>query len=309
MQFWALIVDSFRESRDRKIFWVMLVISLAVAAAMFCIGFEPDKITILFGTWEIETDQFTVAGKLREDLIAGIAVEWIMDVILGSVGIILAIIATAGFFPALMERGVIEVVLSKPMPRWKLFLGKYLGGLTFVLFHATVFVVLTFLVVGFRWGAWLPGYLLSIPLVVLLFSYLYCVSVLVTVMSRSTVAAVLLTLGAWIAFTGVQSINDVFIMFPEWQKHETYYRASGVARWIVPNTQDVLYNAKKWSRAASALDMMPEPDEQSREMVDSARDIEDARMAIPAVYTIGSSLLFEAAVVLLAMWKFTRRDY
>ncbi len=32
MQFWALIVDSFRESRDRKIFWVMLVIELATAA-------------------------------------------------------------------------------------------------------------------------------------------------------------------------------------------------------------------------------------------------------------------------------------
>ncbi len=309
MQFWALIVDSFRESRDRKIFWVMLVISLAVAAAMFCIAFEPGKITVLFGMWEMETDQFTVAGKLREDLIAGIAVEWIMDVILGSVGIILAIIATAGFFPALMERGAIEVVLSKPMPRWKLFLGKYLGGLTFVLFHATIFIVLTFLVVGFRWGTWLPGYLLSIPLVLLLFSYLYCVSVLVAVVSRSTVAAVLLTLGAWISFTGVQSINDVFIMFPEWQKHETYYRASGVARWIVPNTQDVLYNAKKWSRAASAFDMMPEPDEEDREMVGYAKEIEEARMAIPAVYTIGSSLLFEAAVVLLAMWKFTRRDY
>ena len=120
------------------------------------------------------------------------------------------------------------------MARWKWFLGKYLGGLTFVLFHATVFVILTFLVIGSRWGAWLPGYLLSIPLVVLLFSYLYCVSVLVTVMSRSTVAAVLLTLGAWVVFTGVQSADDAFTLYPEFGEHQTYHRVVSAARWIVP---------------------------------------------------------------------------
>jgi ABC-type transport system involved in multi-copper enzyme maturation permease subunit len=287
----------------------MLAISLLSAAAMACVGFEPGKVTVLFGMLDFEKEFFTFEDGLRESLITSIVVDVFMDIILGQIGLILVIIATAGFFPAWMERGAIDVVVSKPVRRWQLFLGRYLGSMAFILFHATVFVILTFLVVGFRWGVWIPGYLLSIPLIVLLFSYLYCISVLVAVLFRSTVAAVLLTLFAWVGFTGVQSLDDAFTMFPEWQKYRTVYQSVHLARWVVPKTQDILYNARKWSGAAEATALMPEPQEEDRELVKGAGKVEAARMAISPVYTIGSSLLFEAAVLILAMWRFSRRDY
>ncbi len=310
MQFWALIFDSFRESLDRKIFWVMLFITLVIAAAMFCVGFQPGRIDILFGTWSVATDMFTLAGKIRTDFLAGIATEWIMDNILGWLAIILAVIATGGFLPSLLERGVIEVVLSKPLPRWKVFLGKYFGSLMFFAVHAVIFVVLTFLVVGFRWGAWMPGYLLCIPLTVLLFSFLYCVSALVAVTTRSGVAAILITLGAWVAFTGIQSLGDAFEMYPEWKDSRTIYESSRVMRWVVPKTQDLTYIARKWSGAASPLDMMGKPkDQKDQDMLGRASQVDKARAEIRPVYSIGSSLLFEAVIVLIAMWKFSRRDY
>ena len=47
MQLWALIVDGFRESRDRKIFWVMIGISVLIAAVMACVGYdETDRCAI-----------------------------------------------------------------------------------------------------------------------------------------------------------------------------------------------------------------------------------------------------------------------
>jgi ABC-type transport system involved in multi-copper enzyme maturation permease subunit len=310
MQFWALIVDSFRESIDRKIFWVMLLITLVVAGAMFCIGFQPGRIDILFGTWSIATDKFTLAGKIRPDFLAGIATEWIMDNILGWLAIILAVIATAGFLPSLMERGVIEVVLSKPLPRWKVFLSKYIGSLLFFAFHAVIFVALTFFIVGFRWGAWVPGYLLGIPLTVLLFSFLYCVSALVAVTTRSSTAAILITLGAWVGFAGIQSLGDAFEMYPKWKDSRMVYQTATAMRWVVPKTQDLTYIARKWSGAASPLEMMGDPKDQSdREMLDRASQAENARLEIHPVYSIGTSLLFETVVVLLAMWKFSRQDY
>lgn len=309
MQFWALIVDSFRESLDRKIFWVIGLITLLVAGAMFCIGFEPGKLTILFGMWEIETQRFTLGGVIRADMIATITVDLIMDTVVGWIGITLAIIATAGFFPAFLERGAVDVVLSKPMSRYKLFLFKYAGTMVFVLFHATAFVVLTFLVIGFRWGVWLPGYLLAIPLLVLLFSYLYCISVWVAVAFRSTVAAVLLTLGAWVFFFGVQSLEDTFDMFPTWKEHRTVYNAVRTARWIVPKTQDITYLARKWAGAGASADIMPSPGKADRQLIERASKIEENRMGVNPLYTIGSSLLFEAVIVLLAMWKFSRTDY
>lgn len=311
MQFWALIVDSFRESLDRKIFWVMAVISVLIAAAMFCIGFEPGKIVILFGTWEFQTDTFTIGGTVRPDRIATLAVSWIMEFTLGWPGIILAIIATAGFFPAFIERGSIGVVLSKPMPRWQIFLGKYFGTLVFVFVQAVFFVLLTFVVVGLRWGAWLPGYLWAIPLVVLLFSYIYCVSVWVAVHLRSTIAAVMISLGAWMMFSSVQTTADYFEIYPSWQRNQTVYNAFRTARWIVPKTQDITYLAAKWSGAGTSDELLPDFEAEETDIVtiERAAAIERRRMNMNPLHTIGSSLLFEALVVMLAMWKFSRTDY
>ncbi len=310
MQLQALIVDTFRESRDRKIFWVMLIISVAVSTAMFCIGFQPGKIDFLFGTWVLETDKFTVAGKLRPDFIASLAVEWIMDSVLGWLAVILALIATAGFLPSLMERGVVEVILSKPLPRWKIFLGKYLGSLLFFGFHAAIFVGLTFLVIGLRWGAWIPGYLWGIPLTILLFSLLYCVSALIAVMTRSGIASILITLGAWVVFAGVQSAGDLFEAYPEWKENRMLYASTSAIRWIVPKTQDLTYLARKLTKAASPLELMDEPEsEEDRDIALRARQVDAARRNVGVAYTVGTSLAFEAIMVLVAMWRFSRRDY
>ncbi len=309
MQFWALITDSFRESRDRKIFWVMLFISVATAAAMACVKFEPAGINILFGLWTIDTNMFGAASDFRTDLIAGILVDGIMDVVLGSVGIILAIVATAGFIPAMMERGGVDVLTAKPMSRSALLLGKYLGTMVFMLFHAGVFVGLTFLVAGFRWGAWIPGCLWTIPLIVLLFSYLYCVSVLVAVLWRSTVAVVLITLGAWMLFVAVQQFADMFTIYPSWQENTRVHRAVRAARWVVPKTQDVTLLARKWAGAAPSEELIPDTEEVDDELLERASKAEADRMALSPILTIGSSLGFEAFILLLAAWRFSRRDF
>ena len=309
MQIWALIVDSFRESLDRKIFWVMLLISLLVAAAMFCFSFEPNRINILFGTWTIESDLFTIGGAIRTDLIASLIVEWIADIVLGSIGIFLALIATAGFFPAMMERGGIEVVLSKPMPRWKLVLGKYIGSLTFMAVQASIFVTFTFLVAGFRWNVWLPRYFLVIPLMILMFSYLYSVSTLVAVYTRSTVAVILITMAAWIGFTGIQSTADLFEMYPEAREYRSAYNGLRVARWIIPKTSDLTLLARKWTRSASPTDLVTHRDEKDSDMIARAEGAEQLRIQMHPAMTIGSSLLFEAVVLMIAMWKFSRKDF
>lgn len=315
MQFWALIVDSFRESLDRKIFWVMVVISVMIAAAMSCIGFEPGKITLLFGVWEFDTDLFTTmlsgTAVIRTDRIATLAVHYIMDLTIGWGGVALAIIATAGFFPAFIERGSIDVVLSKPMTRWQVFLGKYLGSMVFVFVQACIFVLLTFVVIGIRWGCWIPGYLLTIPLMLLLFSYLYCVSVWVAVYFRSTVAAVLLTFGAWFAFSGVQTTAALFDSYPSWQDNRTAYVAFRTGKWIVPKTHDITYLAAKWSGAGTSDELIPDPDfsDEDEEAINRAAELEREYMEVNPLLTIGSSLLFEAFVIMLAMWRFSRTDY
>jgi ABC-type transport system involved in multi-copper enzyme maturation permease subunit len=320
MQIWALIADSFREARDTKIFWVMTAISLVVVAAMFCVGIYPDRVDILFGAWQINTDRFAASAGVdpgtlaalgvRTDLVAGLAVDFILELVLGFIGMILAIIATAGFLPNMLARGTIDVLLSKPLPRWRLFLGRYLGSMMFILVQAVLFVGLSFVVMGTRWQVWLPGYLLTIPLIVLLFSYLYCVSAFVAVRFGSSTAAVLLTLGAWVFFAGIQSLDDAFDYSKEMRSYTRVRQTVNVARWIVPKTQDITYIAKRWTGAATASKLFAgSDDEAARKALADADEIELRRIRLNPTYTIGSSLLFEAALVLAAMWSFSRKDF
>jgi ABC-type transport system involved in multi-copper enzyme maturation permease subunit len=309
MQFWALIVDSFRESVDRKIFWVLVGLTALVSAAMACIGFEPDRVDILFGLWEIDIAVFDPTTSNGRGNIASLAVSS-MDVIVGWFGLVLTIIATASFFPTFMRSGTIDVLLSKPMSRSKIFLGKYLGSMVFVLIQAAFFGVATFLVIGLRWKTWLPGYLLMIPLIVLLFSYVYCISAWVAVSTRSAIAAILLSLGAWMAVTAVQSSGDVFELNPEWKEHHTVFYSARTLRWVLPKTQDVTYLAERWAGAGSGLDLMPkETAEQGLPLMDRVQALEQKRRNVNALHTIGSSLAFEAVIVMLAMWSFARKDY
>lgn len=309
MQLWALIVDTFRESRDRRIFWLMLVMSILTAAVMASVTFEPGVVSILFGTWEVETERFTGPSGLRVDRISIIIVDYIMDLMLGFFGVMLAIVASAGFIPSMLERGGIEVVVSKPLPRWQIFLGKYLGTLVFVLFQAAVFIGLTFLVAGLRWHAWLPGYLLCIPLVTVLFSYLYCITALMGLLYRNALIAVLVTVGCWVAFFGIQRLGDAFNAYPEWKENRALYYTVNTARWIVPKTTDFTYIARRWAGAADPTEIMPvPPGPDEEEMIERARQAEGERMRLSAWAVIGSSLAFEAVIVALAMAYFCRRD-
>ena len=59
--------------------------------------------------------------------------------------------------------------------------------------------------------------------------------------------------------------------------------------------------------------MLPDPDPEDPDTdtvtIERASAIERRRMNMNPVHTIGSSLLFEAVVIMLAMWKFSRTDY
>ena len=313
MQFWAIISDSFREARDRKIFWVLLALSAIVTLMMLSMGFHADRVSLAFGAFNMPTsyyDPHTDAGRAR---IAAIVVHGLLDNLVGFVGVLLMIIATAGSLPTMMERGVIDVLLAKPISRSRLFLYKFLSMHVFAFVQGGAFVLMTFLAMGLRWGVWLPGYLLAAFLVVLLFSYVYCVSALVAVKTRSTLSAVLLSLAAWVIFAVVTNAPVVMEGLAPDSK-SPMVQAMRVAAWIPPKTGDLPYIAARWAKAGTGLDMFPPStfegqDAEMRSQLDRSREIEQREIAKNPAWSIGTSLMFELAVVLLAMWSFARKDF
>ncbi len=311
MQLWSLIVDSLRESLDRKIFWVMIALTFLVTLTMASVGFDGDEVSFLFGWWSAKSGSYNPLTELGRSHLLGFMIYYVNEAFVWWIGVTLMIIATAGAMPSFLERGAVDVVLAKPIGRARLFLYKYLAGMVFVAVQAGVFFGLTFLVMGVRWGVWSPGYLMSAVLLVLLFSYLYCVSVFVAVKTRSAVASILLTILAWVMFAAVHQAPAVFDVVPSLKEKRTLYAVVRAASWIPPKTGDFPYLAARWAKAGTSIDSMPLlPAEMSNDpQFQQARDAERQELEKSQVLSIGSSLLFEAVIVLWAMWSFARKDY
>ena len=315
MQLWALIVDGFRESRDRKIFWVMLGISVLIAAVMACVGFDETGVTILF-KWHVDDPAYVAGTDAQRVQVTSILIYWVADKYIGLIGIALALIATAGFFPSMMEQGAIDAILSKPISRARLFFGKYLASMTFVFVQAAVFVVLTFLVVGIRWKQWLWAYFWCIPLSLVLFSYIYAFCTFFAVRMRGSLAPLLLSLLCWFGIFLVQSLASVaHVLPPELIREDSPIRKiAPKARWIVPKTQDIPHIAARLIDpqiaekilGQASFDDVPEEDrEQMEAVIEGGKEL----MSFNIVASLLSSLGIEAIVLLLAAWKFGRRDF
>jgi hypothetical protein len=198
----ALLLDSYRELNAKRLFWIVLLISGIVVGACAMIGLKGDTLTVL---WWHTPFKFDVLAMVKPALMYKLMFSYLgIGFWLAWIANILALISTAGIFPDFMAGGSIDLYLSKPISRLRLFLTKYFGGLLFVTLQASVFALSCFLLLGIRGGEWEPSIFLSIPLIVLVFSYLFSICVFLGVITKSTITALLLTLLLWFFLFGVQ---------------------------------------------------------------------------------------------------------
>jgi ABC-type transport system involved in multi-copper enzyme maturation permease subunit len=191
----ALFLDSYRDLNSRRMFWITLILSTLVAATFAGIGLTPTGFELLW--FKFDSNIFNSVnippGEYYKYIFQVFGIEKWLTIFAA----ILALISTAGLFPDFIATGAVDLYLSKPISRLRLFLTKYFCGLLFVALQIACFCTASFLVIGIRGDAWEPGIFLAIPIVVLFFSYLFAFCVLVGVWTRSTVAAALLTLLFW----------------------------------------------------------------------------------------------------------------
>lgn len=202
----ALLMDTYRELNAKKLFWITLILSALVAASFFFIGLTDTGLKL--AVWEVDigiNNQTVDAGNFYKWIFSDLAIRfW-----LGIAAAALAIISTASFFPDMMKPGAIDLLLTKPISRLRLFVTRFFLGLGFAFLQVFVFTTICFFVIGIRGGAWEPGLFLAVPFFVLFFSYLFSVSVLVGVLTRSTIASLLITLIFFLLMMGLNATDSV----------------------------------------------------------------------------------------------------
>ena len=83
------------------------------------------------------------------------AVEYYLYVVVSGmfkVTMLLFIAACAGYFPAMLGSGAVDIVLSKPISRLRIYSARYVGGITLYAAAIAAFCALLFIGVGLRTG-------------------------------------------------------------------------------------------------------------------------------------------------------------
>lgn len=321
-----LVWDTFRQSLASRIFWVMLAVSGICIA--FCLststtdlptkprgetaervpaddpatkGLDPRRVgvdrikgevTFLFGAVRVPWQQY------RED-----AVRWLQLVLAGgiadTVGLLLALVWTAAFLPTFLEPTAVSVLLAKPVPRWSLLAGKYIGVVVFVAAQATVFVGGTWLALAIRTGVWAPQYLVCVPLLVLHFAIFFSFSAFLAVWSRSTITCVVGSLLFWLACWGLNFGRHASLAHLSEQGHvgAGYSRALEAAYWFLPKPADMSYFLAQALDAAQYFPLAPE-----------LKDADKLGALSPELSLLASAA-FAVVMLAIAGYEFVKAEY
>ncbi|MBI2679502.1 MAG: ABC transporter permease subunit [Candidatus Solibacter usitatus] len=186
----ALVRDTFREAFARKIFWGFAGCSTALIL-FFLFIMKIDVVEGAVATVSLfgKTSDTQDVARLVRQVHGGLAA------FLFTAGMFLAVFASAGLIPTVFEPGRIELLLSKPVARHHILLGRYLGNLLVVAANVFYLVIAVWLIFGLKTGVWTFGFLWSSVLTVFVFAILLTVVLLIGVLWESAVVATMVTFG------------------------------------------------------------------------------------------------------------------
>ena len=193
----TIFLDSIRMLKARTIFWVTLAISLFVALVYLSIGFDKTGTSLFFGLSHFDSEMFRKGNPQSETLYVAIFTKIIAEYWLSWIAVLLALISCVAIFPESLKEGAAGMVLTKKLSRFQVFIAKFLGSLLFVTIQVLVFVSIVFVALHWRLGSWNPSIFWYVPLILLVFTYLYSFMMVVAVKTRSVMTALVLTLVLW----------------------------------------------------------------------------------------------------------------
>ena len=211
----ALIRDTFREAFARKIFWGLFGLSTAMIL-FFLFLLRIDIVegglaaVSLFGKTASRT---TDVDRLVRGVYGGIAT------FLYTWGMFLAVFASAGLIPSVLEPGRIELLLSKPVSRTHILLGRYAGNVLVVSCNIVYLVLGVWTILGVKTGIWSPMFLISIATTIFIFAVLLSVVVLIGVLFESAALATMVAVALMIMSPVLAQTSTMLrLLSSEWSR-------------------------------------------------------------------------------------------
>ena len=198
--------------------------------------------------------------------------------------IILGTFGAVGLMTSFLEKGIIELYLSKPLKRWELFISRAFGANAGVAANLLYCIVGIWLVFGLKIGAWQSKFLLAGLLVSYAFVCYFSIVSFIAVWSRNTVLSIVF--GLFFAFISMGLETRETGLYLLWD-NLIYHRMLDAFYYVTPQLDGML------GYAGSLIGRMP-----------MAKNFAEFRIA-PYLYSLGSSVLFYG----LSIYYFSKRDF
>lgn len=120
----------------------------------------------------------------------------------------LFIVMTSSFIPSMLDKGTVELILSKPVSRSEIILGKYAGGVLIVFAALTYLITIIWLIISFKTGVWHFSFLASILWYTFIFAVLYSLIIFTALVTKSTVLTLIFNMFLLFPITGLLSLRE-----------------------------------------------------------------------------------------------------
>ncbi|RMD90857.1 MAG: hypothetical protein D6813_08530 [Calditrichaeota bacterium] len=161
-----------------------------------------------------------------------ISIESVIATLAYSGGIFLSIFATASLVPTMLEKGQIELILSKPISRSQILFGRFVGAQAIMFFNVVYLIGGSWLILSMKTGFWYFPYLYAILMVMVAFAAIYALMTFVGVTTRSTGVSIMMAY-AVLFFSPLLAQKDRIYAF---LSHKIYYYLLEGLYQILPKT-------------------------------------------------------------------------
>jgi len=277
VRFWGMFRFTFGEAiRKGTLIFYFSVATIIILFFGFALGHPADdpNMISMFGKpfAPQQSSGFNIAEMILIQLHSS-SVFWI---------ILFGIFGVAGLVPSMLEKGTIDLFMSKPLHRAEILLARSLGATAGIAANLFYFFVGIWLVFGIKLGVWHWAFLSSSLYVVFAFACLFSVVAIAGLTTRSSGFSILLTI-VYLFIASLLEGREHFLF--RLSDNTIYHNIINGLYYITPQISGMLNNS---SRIIGNNPMSP---------------VEFT--ILPFVYSLGSTALLYG----LASWYFMKKDF
>ncbi|MBT8379652.1 MAG: ABC transporter permease [Ignavibacteria bacterium] len=226
---WLITLFTLREAMARKVFLFFAGISLIALLGLI----------LVFSVVGIDTfvdiaNQSGSKGVIREVVNS---IQLIIINPLAGLCLLLAIFSSASFVPSMMEKGNIDLLLSKPISRDQLLLGKYFGGILVVFLNILFLVIGIWIIVSLKFAYWNYSFLYVSITITFAFAVLYSIIVLLGVATRGSILGMMIAYFIFILLSPL--LYAYFVEFKSVIENDVLKAFLDGLYYIVPKTSEL----------------------------------------------------------------------